>query len=659
MLIFIGKLMYLYKNFCMNAYRMVKAIVIKFSFLLIYSFSTPIFITAQEDMLGGAKPSSLEALAKVLERPDDSIKVVTLKLLCWENRNNDPDKAIEYGQMAVSLAKLLNLQMELSDSYNRLGIAYRNKGRYAQALECYFNGLEVSRTYGFDKHLAFQYNNLADLYNRLGLYNRAVEFGNRAMEYAKKVNDDYTLAYIYNIMGTIYKNKNELDSALTCFKHSLELRQKIGYNQGIATSYLNIGSIELLKEQYSSSMQNIQTAIDLYSPKNDLQGLAVAYFYKGQLYNKLNKYDDAIFCFEKCLRNNESFKNLTVSRDCHNGLALAFAQKKQFEKAYYHSNQAVVLNDSIALSQFVERLTQLTEALKYEETLNLQKEREKALAERLDFQRNIIKLYIAIIILLALIVGLVIYFYIKRAKDIRLLLAQRDEINMLNSTKDRFFSILAHDLKNQLTSIVTIAQMVKDKSLAIGDDGLIEFSKRLYALGFATNDLLENVLSWIKSQGKQVLARKINIHLKEFIDRVILTQKPAAEIKSVAINNRVEPGTSLYSDADMLGTVIRNLISNAIKFSSPGGRVDVYALPKGNQVEISVTDYGVGMPRETADRLFNTVESLIQPGTMNERGSGLGLIICKQLVTDLGGQIKVTSEQQRGSTFTVSLPNLS
>ncbi|HPP90688.1 tetratricopeptide repeat-containing sensor histidine kinase [Tenuifilum sp.] len=640
-------------------FRIVKAIALNIPLLLILFVAQSGFISAQDDLLEGVKPSSLEALAKVLERPDDSVKVVTLKLLCWENRNSDPDKAIEYGQMAVSLAKSLNLKMELSDSYNRLGIAYRNKGRYAQALECYFNGLEVSRTHGFDKHLAFQYNNLADLYNRLGLYGRALEFGKRAMEYAQKVNDDYTLAYIYNIMGTIYKNKNELDSALNCFTHSLELRQKIGYNQGIATSHLNIGSIELLREQYSKSLQSIQTAIDLYSPKNDLQGIAIAYYYKGQLYNKLGNFNNAIYCFDESLKYNESFKNLTVSRDCYNGLAYAYAKKKLFDKAYYFSSKATEINDSISLSQYVERLTQLTEALKYEETLNLQKEREKALAERLDFQRNIIKLYIAIIILLALIVGLVIYFYIKRAKDIRLLQAQRDEINMLNSTKDRFFSILAHDLKNQLTSIVTIAQMVKDKSLAIGDDGLIEFSKRLYALGFATNDLLENVLSWIKSQGKQVIARKSNIDLKEFIDRVILTQKPAAEIKSVAINNRVEPGISIHTDADMLSTVVRNLISNAIKFSSSGGRVDVFAFPKGNHVEISITDYGVGMPRETTDRLFNTLESLTQPGTMNEQGSGLGLIICNQLVTDLGGQIKVTSEPQRGSTFTVSLPHVS
>ncbi|HDP76144.1 MAG TPA: ATP-binding protein [Bacteroidales bacterium] len=109
----------------------------------------------------------------------------------------------------------------------------------------------------------------------------------------------------------------------------------------------------------------------------------------------------------------------------------------------------------------------------------------------------------------------------------------------------------------------------------------------------------------------------------------------------------------------MLGMVIRNLISNAIKFSSRWGKVDVYALQKGNQVKIFVTDYGVGMPKETTDRLFDALESMTQPGTMNEQGSGLGLIICKQLVTDLGGPIKVISKPQRGSTFTVSFPNFS
>lgn len=644
-------------KFLNKTYCMAKAI----NLLLLFIFSVSPFntVSAQEDILGSVKPASLDALARVLERPDDSIKVVTLKLLCWENRNSDPDRAIEYGQMAVSLAKSLNLQMELSDSYNRLGIAYRNKGQYAQALECYFNGIEVSRTYGFDNQLAFQYNNLADLYNRLGFHNRAVEFSNRAMEYAKKVNDDYTLAYIYNILGTIYKDKNDLDSALTYFKRSLELRKKIGYNQGIATSYLNIGAVELLLGQYENSKTNIQMAIDLYSPNNDLHGIAMAYYYKGLLYNKLYQYNKAIHCFKQSLKINESFKNLTVARNCHNGLSYAFSQMKRFEKAYYHSNQAMILNDSIALSQFVERLTQVTEALKYEETLNLQKEREKALSERLNFQRNIIKLYIAIIILLALIVGLGIYFYGKRAKNIRLLQAQRDEINMLNKTKDKFFSILAHDLKNQLTSIVTIAQMVKDKSLTIGDNGLIELSRQLYALGFATNDLLENVLSWIKAQAKLVTIRKSNIDLKDFIDRVISTQKPAAEIKSVALITGVEPDIRIYSDADRLSTILRNLLSNAIKFSNPGGKVEVYAWAKGGQIEINVTDYGLGIPKEIAEKLFDTLENFSQPGTMNEQGSGLGLIICKQLVIDLGGQIKVTSEPQKGSTFTVSLPNLS
>lgn len=645
------------RNFCVMKFPDLAKSVVLYP-LLLFTLSLQGFglSVAQDDNLEGVKPSSLEALAKVLDRPDDSIKVVTLKLLCWENRNTDPDKAIEYGQMAISLAKLLNLKIELSDSYNRLGVAYRNKGRYAQALECYFKGLEISRTHGFDNQLAFQYNNLADLYNRLGLYNRAIEFGKRAMDYANKVNDKYTLAYIYNIMGTIYKNKNQLDSAINCFKHSLTLRQEIGYNQGIATSYLNIGSIELMMGQYQKSMENLQKAIDLYSPKNDYQGMAMAFFYKGQLYNKLQQFDSAIECFNRSLLNNENFKNLSMTSDCHNGLAYAYAQKKRFQKAYQHSSEAKLINDKILLSQFVERITQLTEALKYEEALSVQKEREKALAERLNFQRNIIKFYVAIIILLALIVGLGVYFYIKRAKDVRLLQVQKEEINKLNSSKDRFFSILAHDLKNQLTSIVTIAQMVKDKSMAIGDDGLIELSRRLYALGFATNDLLENVLSWIKSQGKQLTIRKSNINLKELIDRIILTQKPAAEIKNVAINNKAEPTLTVNTDVDMLSTVLRNLISNAIKFSNAGSRVDVFAVQKGNIIEISVTDYGIGMANETLDRLFNSLESISQLGTNNEQGSGLGLVICNQLVTDLGGKIKVHSEPQKGSTFTVSLP---
>ncbi len=599
---------------------------------------------------------SVNGLLKLLNRPDDSLKVVALKLLCWDYRNSDPKKAIDFGQKAVTLAQKLNLNYELSDSYNRLGIAYRNKGRYAQALDCYFKGMEVSRQHGYDKILAFQYNNLSDLYNRLDLYERALEFGRRALDVSQKINDDYTTAYIYNILGTIYKNKNLFDSAFINFFKSLELRKKIGFSPGIATSYLNIGSVLLKMQNYDSSMKNLALARDIYESNNDIQGLMQVYLLQGILYNKTREPNKAIHCFNQSLKLNEKFNDLNVSRDAHRGLSEAYAEQTYYQKAYILNKFAFEINDSITTNQDVEKLTQLTEALRFEEQLNVQKEREKALAEKLVYQRNLIRLYIAIILLLTIIVGLSIYFYIKQSKNVRLLQIQKDEINKLNNTKDKFFSILAHDLKNQITSILAIAQMMKEKSIALGDENLIQMSRRLYALGFSTNDLLENILNWIKVQGNQLKIKASRVNLSELAEKVTLTQKPTAEIKMVGLINKIDADINLNTDSDMLGTILRNLISNAIKFSYPGGKIEIDAFIKGKIFEIQVTDYGIGMDETQIKRLLDPTQVDSTPGTQKEQGSGLGLLISKNLINDLGGYLKIDSLPQRGSVFSIILP---
>lgn len=636
--------------------KVIKNKTLTFYFAITLLILSALTTLAQESALTGKQSTSLDALEKMLNRADDSLKVVALKLLCWEYRNSNPTKAVEYGEKAVRAAMALNMNFELADSYNRLGIAYRNIGKYGQALECYFKGMEISKAYGYENLLAFQFNNLADLYSRLELYDRAKQFGKKALEIGQKIKDDYTLSYIYNILGTIYRNQNVLDSALSNFTLSLELRKKIGFSPGIATANLNIGRTLLQLGQYDSSLKYLNVAAEIYTGNNDLQGMIMVNLQRGILNNRIGKFDKAISFFNKSLQTNQKFGDYQVARDAHRGLGYSYAKLGSWSSAYSHLDQSVAINDSITLSLFVERLTQLTETLRFEETLNLQKEREKVLAERLSFQHRLIMLYAAIIILLTLLVGLAIFFYIKRSKDVRLLQAQKEEINNLNRAKDRFFSILAHDLKNQLTSMVTITHMIKERSIELDDDNMINLSKRLYAMGFSTNDLLENVLSWIKAQNKQVEVKSTPVKLKQLVDRVIYSQQPAADLKQVTIQNKVPADLIIDTDPDRLSTVVRNLLSNAIKFSNISGRVEVEAFAKGNHLEVNITDYGVGIPVEKLNDLFSAKEIGSTPGTIEEQGSGIGLMICRNLANDLNGSIKVSSQVQKGSTFTIVLP---
>jgi len=151
-----------------------------------------VLILFQKGNLYSQQGTSVDGLLKLIERPDDSSKVVALKLLCWEYRNTDTASALKYGYQAIEIAKKLELDYELADIYNRVGVVRRNQGNYAHALDNYFKGIEISKQNNYQKLLAFAYNNVADIYNRLEIYDKALEFGKNSLNLSLKLNDEYT-----------------------------------------------------------------------------------------------------------------------------------------------------------------------------------------------------------------------------------------------------------------------------------------------------------------------------------------------------------------------------------------------------------------------------------------------------------------------------------
>lgn len=361
--------------------------------------------------------SSIEGLVKMLNRADDSTKVVALKLLCWEHRNTDTANALNYGYKAIELAKKLNLPYELADVYNRLGVVKRNQSKYADALDFYFKGLEISQQNNYPKLLALEYNNIADIYNRLGIYDKALEFAKRGLVFSEKIDDELTLGYVYNIMGVVYKNMNKLDSALYSFNKSLQIRQKINFTSGIATSYLNIGTVFFLTGKYDSSYSYISKSISIYNDKNDQTGLASSYKQLGIFYNHTKEYKKAIECFNKSLEFNKSFGDLPLENEVNEGLRYSYEKLGDTKKAYYYLDLASRINDSITINTFVERITHLTENFKFELQRQEEKQREASLTDKLSYRRTINALGF-IILGLVVALGIITIRYSKLKKNL-------------------------------------------------------------------------------------------------------------------------------------------------------------------------------------------------------------------------------------------------
>ncbi|HYG39676.1 MAG TPA: HAMP domain-containing sensor histidine kinase [Cytophagales bacterium] len=240
------------------------------------------------------------------------------------------------------------------------------------------------------------------------------------------------------------------------------------------------------------------------------------------------------------------------------------------------------------------------------------------------------------------------------------LIKYADDLNIANAAKDKFFSIISHDLRGLITSTLSASDLLIDNDLTPEEKPRI--NQLLNARLKKTFKLLENLLTWSKSQVNQITYNPVRVNLYLVVQENIELLDVLAEEKNISLLNHVSVEFTVIADREMLDTVIRNLISNAIKFTNSNGKVEIDAkmsdglTEKGEHFEVSIKDTGVGMTNEVMNNLFQIDKKVTTPGTKNEIGSGLGLILCKDFIEKQGGEILVTSVVGKGSCFTFVLP---
>ena len=226
----------------------------------------------------------------------------------------------------------------------------------------------------------------------------------------------------------------------------------------------------------------------------------------------------------------------------------------------------------------------------------------------------------------------------------------------LNVTKDKFFSIIAHDLRTPLISATTAFRYILDDYESLSADEIKRLVRNLDKSTDRTLTLLNNLLDWEKCQSGEMQCRPERYRLNDLLNEAIAPMESAAENKNIEMVVRAGKDPWVHADRNMINTAMRNLISNAVKFSEPGSQVIVTITAAGHRAELSVRDSGTGMTPEEMDKLFKIEEQFIKPGTRREKGSGLGLILTRSFVRMNGGDLRVESAPGRGSTFSFTLP---
>ncbi|GAB3005510.1 hypothetical protein GCM10027284_24110 [Cyclobacterium sediminis] len=226
----------------------------------------------------------------------------------------------------------------------------------------------------------------------------------------------------------------------------------------------------------------------------------------------------------------------------------------------------------------------------------------------------------------------------------------------LNATKDKLLSIIAHDLRSPFNNIIGLSSLLQKKSDSFEDKQSEKYIDIINATARETLVLLDNLLNWAKSQTGELNIKSEKVTLSSTIEQVILLENKLAASKEIKLNFKCKHDSEIYTDQNILKIILRNLISNAIKFTNTGGKINLVADQKGNFAKVSIEDNGVGMSQKTVDNLFDIYTTKTLLGTANEVGTGLGLSLSYEFVNKLRGEIKVSSEVGKGSIFTVLLP---
>ena len=261
---------------------------------------------------------------------------------------------------------------------------------------------------------------------------------------------------------------------------------------------------------------------------------------------------------------------------------------------------------------------------------------------------ELIALISIIAFLVILSAGFMIAFYLRKENEIRLY--------ELNATKDKFFSIIAHDLKSPFNSIIGLSDLLSEKMHKKDYEGIEEYTEIIQNSAWRAMDLLKNLIVWSQLQTGRLDFRPEPVDLISMIIEVTELSKYSAFQKSISITREIPPDLTIIADKAMINTVLRNLISNAIKFTNPGGKVVISAAENENEVVVTVKDNGIGVKKEIIDKLFLIDSNISRPGTQGEEGTGLGLILCRDFVVKHGGRIWAESEDGKWMRVTFTIP---
>jgi len=592
----------------------------------------------------------------------------------------DFDKALEYFQDALKVSvKIKNKELILKCN-NATAIVYSIQGDFFNAISHYQDALKIAEELNDKNKFHSLYNNLAGVHGTLKDFEKALYYSKKALEISKENNNKTNIAQANSSIGALYESLNDYDQALIYYQKALEILLEFNdEGMDISLVYLRLGGIYNILGDNVKALEYLQFAND-YNKKTGNALNAVRINEKmGIIKFDQNNYNDAYFYSKKVYDQATLSGHLVLQLGGANLLSKSSKELGNYKEAYKYQVIYKTLSDSVFNEDNVREINTLENQYKFNAEL---KERELA-QEKIDlikkeeekYQQIIRNSFIIGFLLLLVLVLVVMRSVVQKRKTNETLFRQNEEIQKqskkldesnnqlkdLIATKDKFFTIISHDLRNPFNALIGFSDILVENNKNYDEKQREKYLKIINETAKKTFQLLSNLLTWSKTQTGGIQFKPEELNVKIIIDEIINSKDDVALLKNVELKSEIDTTLSVYADKNMLDTIIRNLLSNAIKFTEKGGKVTITASLvnlTGNEtnVKIAIKDTGVGITSKLQSKIFNITGNTSKSGTENEKGTGLGLILCKEFVDWHKGEIEVESEIGKGSTFYITLP---
>lgn len=616
-------------------------------------------------------------LSEFMSAKSNSVRIRSANGICkFLNANEALDSMPRYNAKSDTLQMKIFILASVADWFV-------GESRYTESIELALQSAKMSEASGNVEWAGNSYSTLCVAYQRIGDMEYAIANAKKCYEMDVKSGIKVNMSSSLNNLATLCLIDHKLKEAKVyidraiLIERPLKRSEKLAIRLGTASEvYSALGlydqAIALAKEAYQ---------LDISGKREENSGkrlaqLASAYYNKGDLTTAkgiylralpiLLKYDtktSLTICYNQLgILEMKAGNNAASERYLLQAVQYAEATKNavQLEKSYQMLSKVLEKTDPTRALVYLKKAFELQDKLfneKSEAQIDVFNTRYKVHEQQdkiedqkasLAGHRLLRNHLIGLLIILLIFIG----FYIKLNGKLK---RRNAELAQVNAIKDKFFSLISHDLRNPVTAQQKILKLILENDNKLSPEKIHSLCEELLASSTSLNELLFNLLNWSRMETGQMEIVPIIFNLKSLVIDLQKYMNLQLEEKNLTLNIDIPDDASAYGDINMISTVLRNLLSNAVKFSYNGSHIDLKACDDNEVWYVSVSDHGIGLKPESMDLLFKLNTNVSTTGTAGEKGTGLGLILSREMVERNGGKISADNLEDGGARFTITI----